>query len=525
MAVTFRSLIKSGVDLAPLGLYPAQPFSPYFCTPKGANVLYRTGVDGIHYCTVPGFGSMVFAVNPENDFGRMVQPAAADFEEFLRLLMACGNEAALEQAHIMTKAEFEQYLAQNPPQQDALDTVKALENTLGLVPETAPYDCLMALQKQFDESRIPFTREYRELRQEQMEILGLAELKPDPPKPWKLYFAGGSRRSGREHAGQEIRCNVALPMPGWSIPAVYLCSKGLSVLLAKCIEPEQLQAWRERRRQLEKKEEWQSSLLLQEENPFRMEVAESRVRIKGKTLDYTSGWGCCWEPQAMGAQPEDIWQDPEGLSAVEHFGLDRQCGWSFWVMNFPWATQRRPAWTGCTLTLREQPALVPGPLFHTEKPGDSVEFVHPADGQLHRLTVLEQEEQTLDEKIFADSTMEYPTHMTVVAYTEEPPLPEESIRLYDCDMGDRPRPKQRADSEQTAELARRYGFLPQAEQAAAVIIGGVDGPSAVLVQGMHSDRRQTGNSSLHFEPVKSVTWKVILEQPGPQPVQVQIPAE
>ena len=41
---------------------------------------------------------MVFAVSPMNSAPDFVHPLSKDFADFLRLLLACGDVAALEQA-------------------------------------------------------------------------------------------------------------------------------------------------------------------------------------------------------------------------------------------------------------------------------------------------------------------------------------------------------------------------------------------------------------------------------------------
>ena len=48
--LTYRQFLKTDVDLSPLGVMRVDaPFEPYFCTPKGARVFGRSGVDGIHF--------------------------------------------------------------------------------------------------------------------------------------------------------------------------------------------------------------------------------------------------------------------------------------------------------------------------------------------------------------------------------------------------------------------------------------------------------------------------------------------
>ena len=54
--LTDRQFLKAQIDLEPLGLIMDGPFEAYFCTPKGARIFARSGVDGIHFCFVRGFG-------------------------------------------------------------------------------------------------------------------------------------------------------------------------------------------------------------------------------------------------------------------------------------------------------------------------------------------------------------------------------------------------------------------------------------------------------------------------------------
>ena len=118
MDKVFQKFLRSGIDLSPVGVECREDNSPYFCTPKGASIFGWAGADGIHFCFVRGFGSMVFSVSPMNSAPDFVHPLANDFEDFLRLLLACSDSAALEQAWMWDKAQFEAFLQDNPPTQD-----------------------------------------------------------------------------------------------------------------------------------------------------------------------------------------------------------------------------------------------------------------------------------------------------------------------------------------------------------------------------------------------------------------------
>ena len=85
---TFERFQKIKIDFACLGIQQLAHYENYYCTPKDAVILGSAGVDGIHYCTIPEFGEVIFAVNPM-DFGDCVHPIAKNFEDLLRLLLSC----------------------------------------------------------------------------------------------------------------------------------------------------------------------------------------------------------------------------------------------------------------------------------------------------------------------------------------------------------------------------------------------------------------------------------------------------
>ena len=104
----------------------------YFCTPRGASIIGCAGVDGIHYCFVRGFGETVFAVSPMNAAPDFVHPLAKSFEDFLRLLLACGDAAALEQAWMLDKTQFESFLKENPATEDQKETLAEIAEKMKL---------------------------------------------------------------------------------------------------------------------------------------------------------------------------------------------------------------------------------------------------------------------------------------------------------------------------------------------------------------------------------------------------------
>lgn len=67
----------------------------YFCTPVDAEII---GWDnGLHYCFIPDFDEMVFAVNPETYNDIYVYPLAHNFKDFLSLILTVKGTNTLQQ--------------------------------------------------------------------------------------------------------------------------------------------------------------------------------------------------------------------------------------------------------------------------------------------------------------------------------------------------------------------------------------------------------------------------------------------
>ena len=126
MASTYQRFLNKGIDMAPLGIERGIGDTTYFCTPKGSSIIGRAGVDGIHYCFIRGFGEMVFAVSPMNTAPDYVHPLSKTFTDFLRLLLACGDAAALEQAWMWDKAQFDNFLKENPATEEQKKTLSEI---------------------------------------------------------------------------------------------------------------------------------------------------------------------------------------------------------------------------------------------------------------------------------------------------------------------------------------------------------------------------------------------------------------
>ena len=158
--LTYQDYLQTKIDLAPLGIEQAENFVPYFCTPQEANVIGCAGIDGIHFCFIKGFGEMIFAISPCNDIGNYIHPIARNFGDLLSLLVACNDVAALEQAWMWNKEAFTQFIHDNIPTKEQVQTIQKLQHELNIPMIQDPYDYLQQLQSECDISQIKFSDEY-----------------------------------------------------------------------------------------------------------------------------------------------------------------------------------------------------------------------------------------------------------------------------------------------------------------------------------------------------------------------------
>lgn len=85
-----------------------------------------------------------------------------------------------------------------------------------------------------------------------------------------------------------------------------------------------------------------------------------------------------------------------------------------------------------------------------------------------------------------------------MCYTVAPELPDNLLNLADFDEGDRPRQKSLPGQPVASSFAMVMGM-----------IGGADGPTAVLYGPNRQGKLHAVCSSLHFEPVEQVEWQIL----------------
>lgn len=483
----YNKFNKLNIDTMLLGLEQGNNENLYFCTPKGAKIIGWSGVDGIHFCFIHGLGEMVFAVSPMNTPGSYVYPLASTFSDFLCLLLACGNTAALEQVHSWNQEEFDIFLEDNPITKEQLSVLDTISEKLYLQPIDHPFKYIKQLQTDFDYSKIKFTKDYEDF------------IPPEPTLPeWKVYFDGNFwGHSEGQRAGKEIPTNIQFVLNDkvWHIPSVYACGKGLivdfCVQIPVNIIDDFINNWNLSIENDGSDFTKEQQVRIDAENPMAINISPEII-LNGKTISCSHGCGLSWNPcftKLNGMESEGV---------LKHYGLDPANGWVIRRSAFPWHTKRKPKISSLSITIKHDPVEVHGSYFNVSMPGEGIDFINPLTNTRHKLIIQEYEQKEIPTAGFIDNDYDFPTHCIAMSYIINPGLSDGSFSISDSSNSDRPRKKHINPME------------PQVSAAAMAIgvIGTSDKSTPISFGGNNQVKLRAVCSALHFEPVKAVEWKI-----------------
>lgn len=501
MTTTYEEYLKLNIDDSRIGLEQRGSEGNYFCTPKGAQVIGWAGVDGIHFCFLPGFEDMVFVVSPTSTPGDYVHPVARTFTDFLRLLLACGDVSVLEQVHRLGETQFDVFLLSSPPTVQQQAVLDLIQQRLDLTPMPQPFGYIKRLQDEFDYSCIEFGRTYHEL------VLGE---QPNVPQ-WKVYFEGSFwGHHGRERAGKGIPIDKQFIWGDeeWCIPAVYTCSKGLVVDFCAKVPAERIGSFMKK---------WnlpiqddgidfsdEERIQIETENPLAVDI-NPVILLNGTVVESSHNCGLSWNPCL--AEGNGM----EAKAVVEHYGLDPAYGWIIWRFAFPWPKKRKSQIMTLSVTLIKEPVAIQGPRFGVSAPGERVEFTHPNTNLKHVLTVKECERKRFPDEHFSSFDQEFPTHYIAMNYDLFPDLPDGAFAVIDC-----------VPSDQSVTKETSSNKLPADNSVCIGIISGPDGPNAGIVGGSGQSRLRMVFSKLHFQPVEHVEWRMVFYEKDREDVTVKL---
>lgn len=474
-------------SLTAFGIERDENRSGYFCTPVGADIIGWAGVDGIHYCTIREGGDMVFAVSPMNGPGEYVHPVAKNFADFLRLLLACKDNASLEQCWQWSQEQFDIFLGESCSSSEQKEAAAQVAELTGLEPMERPYTYIRDLQQAFDSGKLAFPEEVG------------AYIAPEPcvqaAPAWKVFYSGSIwGHETRERPGREIPVEKHFRWAGkdWYIPAVYSCAKGLVVECCMRVDAREIRAFMDRWALWAENDHLQNVTREQQkaiarDNPMKFHY-KTRLMLNGKKLQADHGSAITYNP----CMPDD--SQGNVMQMLNHYGLDTAYGWVISRDAFRWATRKRPEIRDLTMTMVHRPGYLDGPRFSTGAPGDTCTFTNPVTGVTHTLTVLEYEAQQHHFDHTELPHLVFPSHFRVMSYILEPDAPDGTIRISDCAENERPREKDGQKSGGAAGIGIVFGRQSS-------------GPADD-----EGKRTRIAVSSMHFEPVDKVEWNIAFRE-------------
>jgi len=491
----YQKFKKLKIDFSTIGFEPSGDNDKYFCTPIGARMVGRAGVDGIHYCFVRGQGEMVFAVNPSNEIGKNVFPIANTFEELLRLLLACGSMAAIEQACFWDEEQFEKFVAENQPTPAQVAVFDMLRDKLGIAPMEEPFVYLRELQERYDYGMLHFSKEYYENLN--------ALVCDDRPPVWKVTI-DGDFRAERGKAGQEIALGKEFDWGDehWHVPAVYLCSGGVVADFCIQLDEDRVRDYfckMAEREEYNARPAYEEQVVLERESPIRVGF-RAEIELNGESIQNKRGRGGIWIPENLVGN--DSWINREEQWILEHYGLNLSKAWVIRRLAFPWEGRRKVGVQSLRIQLKREKSDFIAARFATPAVGGSVCFVHPISGVTHTLTVHEVEDKTTDTSVFRDQNWEYPSHFMAMTYTLDPDIPNDAFMLKDCDRGDHPRLKH----------PDPHGYAAMSIGMFAVVRNSDEPTMALGADGIKVQTHAIA-SSMHFEALTDpVEWYMIVRE-------------
>lgn len=499
----YQKFKELNINHSAIGLEQNENCETYYCTPKGAEILGWAGVDGIHYCTIPVFGEMIFAVSPMN-FGDCVHPIARNFEDLLRMLLYCADIAPLEQCYAWDEEQFKAFLLDYSATEEQQTVLDVIQKEFHLEPMEDTFAYVKKLQAEFDLSQIPYTEDYYDV---DMNPAASVE-----PAQWKVTYDGGFWDHDGD-AGVEIAIGKTFYWGAekWYIPAVYICDEGLVIDFFMEADPADVKVFIEKwdlynedcNHYTEEQREQ-----MRREHPLKVDFF-GKVTCNGHELKQKHGCGLTW--LSTSCLPPDCIPEPEAKWVLEHYGLDVDKAWSIRRFAYSFEDLCQPEKRGLeSLSIRmvRNPEKFTGQHFFTPAVGESVSLTHPLTGQVYMLTVHEVEQQELPEHLFRHPNMEYPTHLIAMRYSLEPDIHDRGFMIQDCAKSDRPQQKERDPN--VAFSATSVG-----------IIGGADGPTGIVL-GHNTATHHAVCSALHFEPVEEVEWRAVFSEKMMDDVDVEL---
>ena len=239
------------------------------------------------------------------------------------------------------------------------------------------------------------------------------------------------------------------------------------------------------------------------ENPLNLHV-RPELSINDQKLRPSGSTGITWMPQGYG--------DLENKWVLQHYELDVDSAWQIHRIRFFWPACGRMEINKMSMTMIQESVSVSGTHFETPLEGERVILSHPQTGKEYTLYIDEIKKETADFSQQHDERMDYPACYTKMTYRIEPDMTRDQFRSVDCAQSDQPRYKE--------------GFKrPEYQSAVAFgIIGGASGPVTLVSRhaGVSAATNHMATSSLHFEPVETIEWRIVFQEKSNEDLTVSL---
>lgn len=283
------------------------------------------------------------------------------------------------------------------------------------------------------------------------------------------------------------------------IPAVYVGKAGAALDVCAKIPTGDMAAFLkkwdyEKRMSLKTPEEFEQ---LDTDNPASREFAVE-ICLDDTPLLRSMSSSMRWYPeniiQMEFANPDGEDRFENNKSAEEWmnaYDCDRECCWYFERLCYNW--DKEPILSPRKISLAFQANLISITVGHfftdIACEGETIKIFHPVTGQEYILTLhgCEQFRHSFTE-IEAEG-MVYPEYCQVLSYSITPEIDRSLFAILDCTKSDKPR---MVDTQALMDIA--------------------NGPTAIFMTRTSADSKKlTAVSSMHFEPVPKVQWRVVFQ--------------
>lgn len=294
------------------------------------------------------------------------------------------------------------------------------------------------------------------------------------------------------------------------IPAIYVGKAGAALDICAKIPVEAMAAflkkWHyERRMSLKTPEEFEQ---LDADNPSSRELAVE-ICLDSTPLVRRMSSSLRWYPEniiQMGNGPagEDGFENNKLAEEwMEAYGCDKKYCWYFERLSYNWS--KEPILTPHKISLSFQADLISITAGHFSTSvfcnGKTVKTVHPITGQEYTLTLHKCEQIRNSFAEIGAKSMVYPECCQILSYSIAPEIDRGLFDIRDCAEGDQP----------------RMGNTQEQP-------GSPDGPTAVFMAGKNAaPYKRMAVSSLHFDPVPEVQWRMVFQIKPKNDVEIRFP--